>query len=40
MMVKVICMLKSFAVAVFIDNDEADNDDGDTGNYDDHVQKG
>ena len=40
MMFKVICLLKSFAVAVGIDSDEADNDDVDTGDDDDHVQKG
>ena len=38
MMFKVICLLKS--VAVGNDNYEADDDDGDTGDDDDHVQKG
>ena len=39
-MSKVICLLKSVAVAVGHDNVEADDDDGDTGDDDDHVQKG
>ena len=39
-MSKVICLLKSVAVAVGHDNVEADDDDGDTGHDDDHVQKG
>ena len=37
-MSKVICLLKS--VAVGNDNYEADDDDGDTGDEDDQVQKG
>ena len=39
-MSKVVCLLKSVAVAVGNDNYEADDDDGDTGDDDDHVQKG
>ena len=39
-MSKVICLLKSVAVAVRHDNDEADDDDGDAGDDDDQVQKG
>ena len=39
-MIKVICLLKSVAVAVGIGNDEADNYNGDTSDDDDHVQKG
>ena len=39
-MSKVICLLKSVAVAVGHDNAEVDDDDSDTGDDDDQVRKG